>query len=291
MSIRRQNLKAPKPLSLQEVEQKVEAGKNQIHEAGKILGSLREEIDSKQSEVQAVSEQIKQLQETVAVVRKEVEEVQVEKRKAEGELTEAENKLSEVEKSTDIAVEAEKKQTAEAISERATVLAHTKEIESKARETIAELEQRETNLKGEISVAADKLILLTREEGRLKEILKNIPLREEALKKIEMQILEKQVEEKKQGERLTQATQLLNQEKHKLDEMKALVLSTEKEVETKLAQLVEKEADVERKTTTLRNIQLGLDRTEARMDRKKHEDELKDYLSRNEKETKEEVET
>jgi chromosome segregation ATPase len=90
-----------KPMPVQEIEQRVAAGEAKVFEAGKTLGSLREDIDSKKKEVQVVSGEISKLQETVAIVRNELEEVQVEKRKAEGELAIAKTNLVEVKKSTD----------------------------------------------------------------------------------------------------------------------------------------------------------------------------------------------
>jgi len=265
------------------LDQRLKASENQISNSANKVVELREEIQVKETELASVSSRIKEQQETVALVRNEVEEASNEKRALEGEISSAKVDLKKIKESIDNAVALEIENVVKVTEELKDVIAkkNESEIESKTQaKTIKNdmrlLEQKRSILRKEVSEFNKKTNLLIAVE-------KDITIKSDEAEILTRQLLTTKVEIKQKQEELQEVTGLAGEKKRELEETQSKVIAEEKRVEDALVKLVNKEDDVQKKLSILRSVQQGLDRTEARIERKKNEDGLKDYLSRDQK--------
>lgn len=214
----------------------------------------------------------------LGVLEEQIQEKSLELRQLESALiTRVDEKVALIKKIEDLQREYEQKIEEASNNFLQNVKLHNESLE-RTRTAIAEAEARRRVVEADVDTKLEEVEALERRANALRGAEQKVAAVEERLAAVELQILEKLVELKKVEDNVQLMTSQVNGANVRLEEARSLRLAEERRVAELQEQLSVKEQDITNKLRQLRTVQEGVNNELARIERKKHELELKKAL-------------
>lgn len=246
---------------------------------GRSAGSVREATEKAEVRLRELDELHNKKMEELGVVKSEVEEKILQLKKFEGDVTAALAKCAEVELRTQKVMSDHTRKIKLVKVEQQNVLEAQRKKCAQVGLEVETLQLVSSALEGDIAHANITVAQLRSEEGRLKDILQQIPKAERELEELSNKKVDAELMVLEFEKRYSEMVSKYNSEKARYEEVFALRNGEEKELERRRKQLIEKEEEVETKVRSLRKIQAGVDLETARLHRREQELELKLHLA------------